>query len=396
MMIKKNCVAMLLAGGAGSRLGVLTKQVAKPAIPFGSKYRIIDFTLSNCLNSGIDTVGVLTQYQPLVLNSYLGIGSAWDLDRKNGGVVVLPPYTDARGSDWYQGTANAIYQNLHFIERYQPEYVLILSGDHIYKMDYSFMIREHRERGADLTISVIEVPWEETNRFGIMTTDREGRIIRFSEKPQKAESNLASMGIYVFNRDTLFQYLRENEQDKTTGGDFGKDVIPRMMKAQLNIYAYPFQGYWKDVGTIPTYWETNMQLLEEDPPLDLFDSFWRIYSRSTDRPPHFIATEATVKRSLINQGCLLFGEVENSILFSGVQIGKKSRIQDSIIMSDVEIGEGVIIKKSIIGERTSIGNNTQIGLTKSPNPAEPSFITVIGDEKKIPPGTIIKSGEAIG
>lgn len=396
MMIKKNCVAMLLAGGAGSRLGVMTKHVAKPAIPFGSKYRIIDFTLSNCLNSGIDTVGVLTQYQPLVLNSYLGIGSAWDLDRKNGGVVLLPPYTDDMGSDWYQGTANAIYQNLHFIENYEPQYVLILSGDHIYTMDYSLMIQKHKEQEAHLTISVIQVPWEEASRFGIMSVDEEGRIVDFSEKPSDPESNLASMGIYVFNKDVLYQYLQENEQDQSTGNDFGKDVIPRMMKAQLNIYAYHFQGYWKDVGTIPTYWETNMELLEENPPLDLFDPSWRIYSRSSDRPPHFIAPGAKVKRSLINQGCLLFGEVENAILFSGVEIGKKSRIRDSIIMADVKIGEGVQIERAIIGERTTIGNHCQIGCRKSPAPAQPSCITVIGNEMRISPESIIESGEVIG
>lgn len=393
IMVKKNCVAMLLAGGQGSRLGVMTKKVAKPAIPFGSKYRIIDFTLSNCLNSGIDTVGVLTQYQPLVLNSYLGIGSAWDLDRKNGGVVLLPPYTDSIGSDWYQGTANAIYQNLHFIKNYDPEYVLILSGDHIYKMDYSLMIKEHKKRGAHLTISVIQVPWEEASRFGLMIADERGRIIRFEEKPEKPKSNLASMGIYVFNRGILSHYLEENERDETTGNDFGKDVIPRMLRAGLHIYAYQFQGYWKDVGTVSTYWETNMELLEEKPQLDLFDQSWRIYSRSTDRPPHFIAQEAKVKHSLINQGCYIFGEVDHSVLFAGVKIGKKSIVRDSIIMADVIIGDGVDIYKAIIGERTVIGDNCKIG---SPEGSTPSSIIVIGDDTTIQKGSSIKNDGAIG
>lgn len=395
-MMKNKCVAMLLAGGQGSRLGVMTKKVAKPAIPFGSKYRIIDFTLSNCLNSGIETVGVLTQYQPLVLNSYIGIGSAWDLDRKNGGVILLPPYTDSRGSDWYQGTANAIYQNLNFIQGYNPEIVLILSGDHIYKMDYSLMIKEHQRKKAHLTISVIEVPWEETSRFGIMTTDEEGRIVRFHEKPKEPESNLASMGIYVFNQEVLSQYLEENEADKTSGDDFGKDVIPRMMKAGLGIYAYRFQGYWKDVGTVPTYWETNMELLDENAKLDLFDRSWQIYSRSTDRPPHYIASDAKIHHSLINQGCYIYGEVDHSVLFAGVKIGKGSTVKDSIIMADTVIGQGAHIRKSIIGERAVIGDSSSIGLEKSPSPAEPSYITVIGDESKILAHSIIKSGETVG
>lgn len=394
--MKKNCVAMLLAGGQGSRLGVMTKKVAKPAIPFGSKYRIIDFTLSNCLNSGIDTVGVLTQYQPLVLNSYIGIGSAWDLDRKNGGVVLLPPYTDSRGSDWYQGTANAIYQNLNFIQSYDPEYVLILSGDHIYKMDYSLMIKEHQKKKAHLTISVIEVPWEEARRFGIMTTDDEGRIVRFHEKPEEPESNLASMGIYVFNRNVLTHYLEENEADKTSGDDFGKDVIPRMMAADLDIYAYHFQGYWKDVGTVPTYWETNMELLDEDAKLDLFDQSWQLYSRSTDRPPHYIASEAKIRHSLINQGCYIYGEVDHSVLFAGVKIGRGSTVKDSIIMADVTIGQGVHIRKAIIGEYAVIGDHSSIGLEKSQNPEESSLITVIGDESNLPSDSIVKSGETVG
>ncbi len=321
---KKECVAMLLAGGEGRRLGVLTKQLAKPAVHFGGKYRIIDFTLSNCTNSGIDTVGVLTQYQPLVLNTYIGIGSPWDLDRKDGGVTVLPPFVEQKkGGDWYKGTANAIYQNISFIERYNPEYVLVISGDHIYKMDYDKMLDYHkRKKNADVSIAVIEVGWDEASRFGIMSADADGTITEFAEKPKEPKSNLASMGVYIFTWEVLRHYLRKDEQNPESSKDFGKDLIPLMLSEEAKMYAYPFEGYWKDVGTVRSLWEANMDLLDNEPELNLNDKHWRIYSLNPYQPAQYIAPTAQIRRSLVNEGCAVFGEVDHSVLFYGVQVGK--------------------------------------------------------------------------
>jgi glucose-1-phosphate adenylyltransferase len=378
-MRKKECVAMLLAGGEGKRLGSLTKNLAKPAVPFGGKYRIIDFTLSNCTNSGIDTVGVLTQYQPLVLNSYLGIGSPWDLDRKEGGVSVLPPYVKQKGGDWYSGTANAIYQNIGFIEQYDPEYVLIISGDHIYKMDYDKMLQIHKKNEADATIAVIEVKWEEASRFGIMTTDIHNRIMEFDEKPKHPRSNLASMGVYMFNWAALKKYLVQDANNANSSNDFGKDIIPDMLNDQMNLLAYPFEGYWKDVGTIHSLWEASMDLLESDPLLNLNDRSWRIYTLNPNQPAHYIASSADIKNSMINEGCIVFGEVDHSVLFYGVHVGEGSVIKDSVIMPNVKIGRNVSVYRAIIGEGSVLQDGCVVG---DPNaPEEP--ITLIGDHETI-------------
>jgi glucose-1-phosphate adenylyltransferase len=360
-MRNKECVAMLLAGGEGKRLGVLTSNLAKPAVHFGGKYRIIDFTLSNCTNSGIDTVGVLTQYQPLVLNSYIGIGSSWDLDRKYGGVTVLPPFMEQKGGDWYKGTANAIYRNIGFIENYDPEYVLVISGDHIYKMDYDKMLNFHKEKKADATIAVIEVKWEETHRFGILTVDDKQEIKEFNEKPKDAKSNLASMGVYIFSWKALREYLTRDEENPDSSKDFGKDVIPLMLQDQARLFAYPFEGYWKDVGTIESLWEANMDLLDENNGLNLNDKKWRVYSVNPDQPAQYIAPNAIVKSSLVNEGCAVFGEVEHSVLFYGVQVGEGSVIKDSVIMPNVKIGNNVTIVKSIIGESTVVEDGATVG-----------------------------------
>ncbi|UQZ81853.1 Glucose-1-phosphate adenylyltransferase [Paenibacillus konkukensis] len=360
-MRKKECVAMLLAGGEGRRLGVLTNKLAKPAVHFGGKYRIIDFTLSNCTNSGIDTVGVLTQYQPLVLNTYIGIGTPWDLDRKSGGVTVLPPYMEQQGGDWYRGTANAIYRNISFIEQYDPEYVLVISGDHIYKMDYDRMLDFHKRKGADATIAVIEVRWDEASRFGIMSTDDDERIVEFAEKPKEPKSNLASMGIYIFNWQVLKAYLTMDENNPESSKDFGKDVIPLMLREKLNIYAYPFEGYWKDVGTIESLWEANMDLLENEPQFNLNDREWRIYSVNPCQPGQYVAPTAQIRRSLVNEGCSVFGEVDHSVLFYGVHVGEGCYIKDSVIMPNVKIGNNVKIYKAIIGENTVVEDGCVIG-----------------------------------
>jgi glucose-1-phosphate adenylyltransferase len=360
-MRNKECVAMLLAGGEGKRLGVLTSKLAKPAVHFGGKYRIIDFTLSNCTNSGIDTVGVLTQYQPLVLNSYIGIGSSWDLDRKYGGVTVLPPFMEQKGGDWYKGTANAIYRNIGFIENYDPEYVLVISGDHIYKMDYDKMLNFHKEKKADATIAVIEVKWEETHRFGILTVDDKQEIKEFNEKPKDAKSNLASMGVYIFSWKALREYLTRDEENPDSSKDFGKDVIPLMLQDQARLFAYPFEGYWKDVGTIESLWEANMDLLDQNNGLNLNDKKWRVYSVNPDQPAQYIAPNAIVKSSLVNEGCAVFGEVEHSVLFYGVQVGEGSVIKDSVIMPNVKIGNNVTIVKSIIGESTVVEDGATVG-----------------------------------
>jgi glucose-1-phosphate adenylyltransferase len=353
-MAKKKCIAMLLAGGQGSRLCSLTKNIAKPAVPFGGKYRIIDFTLSNCTNSGIDTVGVLTQYQPLLLHSYIGIGSAWDLDRKNGGVIVLPPYSVSSGVKWYEGTANAVYQNINYIEQYDPDYVLILSGDHIYKMDYRKMLDYHMIKRADVTISVIEVPWSEASRFGIMNTNEQMEIIEFEEKPANPKNNLASMGIYIFNWPLLKEYLQMDNANPHSSHDFGKDVIPLLLREKKRLIAYPFKGYWKDVGTVKSLWEANMDLLNEENELDLFDRSWRIYSVNPNQPPQYISDEAVVIHSLINEGCVVEGNVEHSVLFQGVHIGKGAVVKDCVIMPDAVIGEGVYIERAIVPPNVEI------------------------------------------
>jgi glucose-1-phosphate adenylyltransferase len=345
---------MLLAGGKGSRLNSLTKTVAKPAVPFGGKYRIIDFTLSNCTNSGIDTVGVLTQYQPLLLNSYIGIGSAWDLDRMDGGVTVLPPYSESSDVKWYTGTASAIFQNMNYLQQYEPEHVLILSGDHIYKMNYEFMLDYHIEKGADVSISVIEVPWDEASRFGIMNTDSELRITEFEEKPDAPKNNLASMGIYIFSWKVLKEYLEKDDANPLSSHDFGKDVIPLLLRDQKKLFAYPFKGYWKDVGTVKSLWEANMDLLNEDCELNLFDNTWRIYSVNPNQPPQFIATDAEVLDSLINEGCMIEGEIERSVLFQGVKVEKGAVVRESVIMPDAIIGKNAYIEKAIVPAEITI------------------------------------------
>lgn len=358
---KQEVVAMILAGGKGSRLGNLTKQLAKPAVPFGGKYRIIDFTLSNCSNSGIYTVGVLTQYQPLVLNSYIGIGNHWDLDRKSGGVTILPPYVTGEGGRWYKGTANAIYENIDFVDLYNPEYVLVLSGDHIYKMDYSKMIAYHKEKKADATISVMQVPWQEASRFGIMNTKQDNRIFEFDEKPKEPKNNLASMGIYIFNWKTLKNFLLEDENDPKSSNDFGKDVIPKMLNSNLKMFAYSFKDYWRDVGTIRSLWEANMDLLKEDNQLNLYDRNWKIYTVNPISPPHFVSDTSVVKNSLLNEGCMIYGELENSIIFPDVHIGKQVKIKDSIIMAGARIENDVVIEKSIVESGVHLKGKIKIG-----------------------------------
>ena len=360
-MPKKECIAMLLAGGQGSRLGVLTRKVAKPAVPFGGKYRIIDFALSNCTNSGIDTVGVLTQYQPLALNAYIGIGSPWDLNRRHGGVAVLPPFVRASGGEWYKGTANAVYQNIDFIENYDPKYVLVLSGDHIYKMDYAKLLDYHREKGATGTIAVIEVAWDEASRFGIMDVDASGAILEFEEKPSGPKSNLASMGVYIFNWPVLRHYLIEDERNPDSVNDFGKNIIPHMLDSKEPLFAYPFRGYWKDVGTLESLWEANMDLLGDSPALDLNERDWRIYSVNPNQPPQFIADSSQVQNSLVNEGCVVKGLIQGSVVFPGVSIGEGAEVYDSVLMPNVKVGDHAIIRKTIIGSNTSIGNCSVIG-----------------------------------
>lgn len=356
-MGKKQVVAMILAGGQGSRLGVLTKDLAKPAVPFGGKYRIIDFPLSNCSNSGIYTVGVLTQYKPLDLNSHIGIGDAWDLDRRDGGVSILPPYQEEKGGDWYKGTANAIYQNIEYVDRYNPEYVLILSGDHIYKMNYDSMLSFHKENKADATIAVIDVPLEEASRFGIMNTREDNSIYEFEEKPENPKSTNASMGVYIFNWKVLKKYLKEDEENKTSSNDFGKNIIPSMLDSGRKLVAYPFKGYWKDVGTVESLWQANMDLLNINNDLNLYDKKWKIYTQSQASPAHYAGRNAIIKNSLIVEGCKIEGKIENSILSQGVTVGKNTVIRDSVIMPNVEIGDNVIIEKAIIGTGVIVDNN---------------------------------------
>lgn len=361
MIVKKEWIAMLLAGGQGSRLHALTRDIAKPAVPFGGKYRIIDFPLSNCVNSGIDTVGVLTQYQPLQLNEYLGNGQPWDLDRIHGGVYVLPPYQKSSNSDWYTGTANAIYQNINFINRYDPEYVVILSGDHIYKMDYSKMLEFHKEKQADCTIAVMEVPWEEASRFGIMACDEEQKIYEFAEKPKEPKSNLASMGIYIFSWNKLRKYLEEDEANPDSENDFGKNVIPAMLQNGERMYAYAFQGYWKDVGTIDSLWEANMDLLNPNVPLDLYDDSWKIYARNPVMPPQYVADGAITQNAMISEGCFVECEVDFSVLFAGVVVEKGAVVHDSIVMPGSVIKAGAVVEYSIVAENAVIGENAVVG-----------------------------------
>ena len=383
---------MLLAGGQGSRLYTLTDKTAKPAVPFGGKYRIIDFPMSNCFNSGIYTVGVLTQYQPLVLNEYIGNGQPWDLDRSQSGATVLPPYQGKSGADWYKGTANAIYQNLDFIRRYDPDYVLVLSGDHIYKMDYSKMLKAHKEKNADCTIAVLNVPLAEASRFGIMNTEGDDyRITAFEEKPKEPKSTLASMGIYIFSRKVLEDYLIADEADPESSKDFGKNIIPKMLADGCRMIAYPFKGYWKDVGTIQSLWEANMDLLDENSELDLADRNWRIYSRNYANPPHFTGSFAKISNSLITEGCHIEGIVENSILSSGVRVARGAYIKDSVILSNVTVGEGATVNYSIVDSDTSIGAGCVVGRTKSSG----EQITVIGSELVLQPGKDIPGGAMV-
>lgn len=393
MLPKKEVVAMLLAGGQGSRLGVLTKKIAKPAVPFGGKYRIIDFPLSNCANSGIEAVGVLTQYQPLVLNEYIGNGQPWELDGMNSGVTCLSPYESKKGSEWYSGTANAIYQNISYIDRYNPEYVVVLSGDHIYKMDYADMIKFHKEHDAACTIAVIDVSLEEASRFGILNTNEDGSIYEFEEKPAHPKSTNASMGIYVFSWKELRKYLIEDAENENSSNDFGKDVLPAMLNAGERMFAYPFEGYWKDVGTVESLWDANMDLLDPNLKLDLRD----IYSKNPMFPPHYVSETATIKNSNISDGCIVEGEVENSILFPGVKIEKGAKVDYSIIMPNTVVKANADIKYAIVSENTVIGCNAVIG--GNPEDAEDKDkwgIAVIGDDLHIGDNVVVPPAAMIG
>ncbi len=390
MYPKQEVVAMLLAGGQGSRLGVLTQKLAKPAVPFGGKYRIIDFPLSNCVNSGIEAVGVLTQYQPLVLNEYIGSGQPWDLDSMNSGVRILSPYQQVKGADWYKGTANAIYHNINYIDRYNPDYVVILSGDHIYKMDYSKMVAAHKANNADCTIAVIDVPLAEASRFGIMNTNPDGSIYEFEEKPAHPKSTNASMGIYVFSWDKLRKYLIEDEDTEGSEHDFGKDVLPKMLDDGCRMFAYSFEGYWKDVGTIDSLWESNMDLLDPNVPLDLSDESWKIYSRNPVVPPQYIADGATVQNSLIADGCDISGSVDFSVLFSNVVVKPGAVVQDSIIMPGSVIEEGAVVQYAIVSENTVIGKNAVIGARPETIEDKDQWgIAVIGDNLSIGANAVV-------
>ena len=358
--MKKDMLAMILAGGQGSRLGVFTKRIAKPAVSFGGKYRIIDFVLSNCSNSGIDTVGVLTQNRPLILNSHIGTGSHWDLDRRNGGVHILQPYMNEKEGNWYRGTAHAIHQNMDFIDSYNPEYVLILSGDHIYKMDYSKMLDHHKKMGSKATIGVIEVPWDEASRFGIMNTNEDSSIYEFEEKPANPKSNLASMGVYIFDWKMLKGYFEEVDNNGANYDDFGKNLIPKMLEDQIPMFAYPFKGYWRDVGTIESLWEANMDIIKSNDEIDLNSSKWKIYTNTMSMPPQYIGKDSDIQKSLVADGCKVLGKIENSVLSHGVSVGSDSIIKDSVIMPNVKIGKNVIIEKAMIGEGAIIEDNTII------------------------------------
>ena len=396
MVKKTECLAMLLAGGQGSRLGILTKNIAKPAVPYGGKYRIIDFPLSNCINSGIETVGVLTQYQPLELNDYIGNGQPWDLDRSYGGVHVLSPYQQIKGTEWYKGTANAIYQNINFIDRYNPEYVAVLSGDHIYKMDYNKMLRYHKEKGAACTIAMLEVPWEEASRFGLMFVNDDGSISEFEEKPKNPKSNKASMGVYIFTWSKLRQYLIDDEANPDSGNDFGHDVIPAMHENGEKMFAYRFDGYWKDVGTIDSLWEANLDLLNPKVDLDLSDDSWKIYSRNPVTAPHFISKKAAVENSMIGEGCIIDGDVDYSILFSNVTVEEGAKVRYSIVMPGTTIKSGAVVEYSIVAENAVIDEGAHVG--ESPENCENLEtwgVTVIGEKVTIGKKAAVKAKEMI-
>ena len=396
MVKKTECLAMLLAGGQGSRLGILTKNIAKPAVPYGGKYRIIDFPLSNCINSGIETVGVLTQYQPLELNDYIGNGQPWDLDRSYGGVHVLSPYQQIKGTEWYKGTANAIYQNINFIDRYNPEYVAVLSGDHIYKMDYNKMLRFHKEKNAACTIAMLEVPWDEASRFGLMFVNDDGSITDFEEKPKNPRSNKASMGVYIFTWSKLRQYLIDDEANPESHNDFGHNVIPAMHQAGERMFAYKFDGYWKDVGTIDSLWEANLDLLNPKVDLDLSDDSWRIYSRNPVAPPHFTDKNAKVENSMIGEGCYIAGEVDYSILFSNVNVEEGATVKYSIIMPGTTVKKGAVVEYAIVAENAVIEEGAHVG--ESPEAIanlEDWGVTVIGEKVTIGKGAAVKAKEMI-
>ena len=389
MQRKKECVAMLLAGGQGSRLYALTTNIAKPAVAFGAKYRIIDFPLSNCINSGIDTVGVLTQYQPLILNEYIGNGQPWDLDRTFGGVHILSPYQAKARSSWYEGTANAIYQNLHFMKMYNPEYVLILSGDHIYKMDYAAMLKAHKETGADCTIAAIDVPLSEASRFGILNTNPDGSIYQFEEKPKHPKSTLASMGIYIFTAEKLFQYLEADDANPNSSKDFGKDVLPAMLNAGEKMFSYQFEGYWKDVGTISSLWEANMDLLGESPVFDVGDKAWKIHSRNPLAPPECIGEDGVVKNSMIALGCEIDGTVENSILGSNVVVEKGAVVKDAVVLANSVIKTGAVVSYSIVDENVTVGKNAVVGVEKNVS----AEIVVLGRGLSVSDGVKVLEGQ---
>lgn len=394
--IKKECVAMLLAGGQGTRLGVLTENVAKPAVPFGGKYRIIDFPLSNCINSGIDTIGVLTQYRPFELHEYIGNGQPWDLDRLTGGIFVLPPFMRAKSGEWYKGTANAIFQNIDFIDRYNPDYVLLLSGDHIYKMDYDKMLDAHKANNADCTIAVRSVPIEEASRFGIMLANDKNEIVDFEEKPKKPKSNKASMGIYVFTWSKLREYLISDENNKSSSNDFGKDIIPSMLADKQRMFSYEFDDYWKDVGTISSLWEANMDILNESSGLNLNDRSWKIYARNSAEPPQFVGSNATTVNSIVSEGTFVDGEIRNSVVSTSCKVGKGSKIIDSILMPGAVIEPGAVVQYAIVGWKAVIGKEAVVGeILKEADNGEWK-ISVIGPDVTIPEGAKIAAGEMIG
>ena len=386
--MKKECIAMLLAGGQGSRLYVLTENMAKPAVPFGGKFRIIDFPLSNCANSGIDTIGVLTQYRPLELNRYIGNGQPWDLDRSDGGVHILPPYQSAKGATWFKGTANAIYQNIGFVDMYDPDYVLVLSGDHIYKMDYAAMLAHHKRVHADCTIAVMEVPWDEASRFGIMNTDADDNIVEFEEKPKQPKSNKASMGIYIFSWAKLRAYLTADEADKTSANDFGKNIIPAMLNDKQVMVAYNFEGYWKDVGTIESLWEANMDLLSVPMPIDLHDKKWRIYAKNPGLAPHYIAKGAVVSDSLVTEGSEVYGSVQHSVVFAGVTIEEGASVIDSVLMPYAVIKRGAVVRRAIVAENAVIGAGCVVG-------EETGNIAVVGQGVTLPAGVSVTAGQQV-
>ncbi len=397
----KNTVALILAGGQGTRLGVLTEEMAKPAIPFGGKYRIIDFTLSNCVNSGIFRVGVLTQYRPHVLNNHIGIGRAWDLDRKEGGVSILPPYMMANEGIWYKGTADAVFQNMDFVDMYNPEYVLILSGDHVYAMDYNCMMEKHLSKRADGTIACMNVPLSEASRFGIMVADPEDRIVEFQEKPKKPKSTLASLGIYIFRWEFLRDILIDDSKDEKSTHDFGKDIIPKIVNQNLGrLYIYEFDGYWQDVGTIRSYWESNLELTRPIPPLNLYDPNWRFYTQTEEMPPAYIGDEAVINNSMISEGCEIHGVVENSVIFQGAKIGKGAVVRNSIVMTKSEVGEGSVLEKVVLSERVKVGKKVHIGFGEDvPNEEKPELytdgITTVANDVRIPDGIKIGKNCAI-